>query len=115
MLPVWMERLPCKHGRNAVGCYQTVSTLEGEFVLKGRVSDSIPPLSAIEMAVLCDIALGYQSKEIAQRLNRSKPTIETYVRMLCAKLNARSRAHLIARAYDLGILQYHSVESRDFA
>lgn len=30
-------------------------------------------LSALELAILNDIAAGYQSKEIAARINRSKP------------------------------------------
>lgn len=62
-------------------------------------------LSAIELAILRDIASGYHSKEIAVRLGRSKPTIEMYVRMLCAKLAARSRAHLVSRAYEMELLE----------
>lgn len=61
--------------------------------------------SAIEMAILEDIAAGYQSKEIAQRIGRSKATVENYVRLLCAKLGARSRPHLVARAYRENLLQ----------
>lgn len=61
--------------------------------------------SAIELAILSDIAAGFQSKEIATRIGRSKPTVESYVRLLCAKLGARSRPHLVACAYREGLLQ----------
>jgi DNA-binding NarL/FixJ family response regulator len=50
---------------------------------------------------LCD---GYQSKEIASMLGKSKATIEGYVRILYAKLNARSRAQVVARAFALGLI-----------
>jgi len=60
--------------------------------------------SAIEFAILLDIAGGYQSKEIAGRIGRSKATVENYVRLLCAKLGARSRAHMISLAYARGLL-----------
>ena len=61
--------------------------------------------SPIELAILSDIAAGYQSKEIAIRIGRSKPTVENYVRLLCAKLAARSRPHLVACAYREGVLR----------
>jgi DNA-binding CsgD family transcriptional regulator len=62
-------------------------------------------LSAIELTILRYIALGFQSKEIAIEIKRSKPTVEIYVRFLCAKLGARSRAHLVTCAFRNGILQ----------
>jgi DNA-binding NarL/FixJ family response regulator len=62
-------------------------------------------LSAIELTILRYIALGLQSKEIAVEINRSKPTVEIYVRFLCAKFGARSRAHLVTCAFRSGILQ----------
>ncbi|MEA2663734.1 MAG: hypothetical protein QOI11_678 [Candidatus Eremiobacteraeota bacterium] len=62
-------------------------------------------ISAIELTILRYIALGFQSKEIASEINRSKPTVEIYVRLMCAKLGARSRAHLVTCAFRSGILQ----------
>ncbi len=62
-------------------------------------------MSAIELTILRYIALGFQSKEIASEINRSKPTVEVYVRLMCAKLGARSRAHLVTCAFRNGILQ----------
>jgi DNA-binding NarL/FixJ family response regulator len=61
-------------------------------------------LSAIELAVIDGLSRGLQSKEIASELNRSRPTIEFHIRMLFVKLEARSRAHIVARAYALGLL-----------
>jgi len=57
-----------------------------------------------EISILRYIALGLQSKEIAEKMGRSKPTIESYVRLMCAKLGARSRAHLVARGFSEGLL-----------
>jgi DNA-binding NarL/FixJ family response regulator len=54
------------------------------------------------MSILLAIADGCQSKEIALHVDRSKPTIEAMVRMLYVKFNARTRAHLIARAMAWG-------------
>lgn len=67
------------------------------------------PLSLIETSILKHIALGFHSKEIAGMLRRSKPTVEGYVRTLYIKLGARSRAHLITRAFSCGILRLEDV------
>lgn len=67
-------------------------------------------LSMIELTILRYIALGLQSKEIAAEINRSKPTVEVYVRLMCAKLGARSRAHLVTCAFRCGILQLEKTE-----
>jgi DNA-binding CsgD family transcriptional regulator len=55
-------------------------------------------LSMIEKRILQCLAEGMQSKEIALVVARSKPTVEGYIRLLFAKLNARSRAQLVAIA-----------------
>ena len=55
-------------------------------------------LTEIEKAVLLCLADGMQSKEIAACIGRSKPTVEGYIRILYIKMNARSRAHLVAIA-----------------
>jgi NarL family two-component system response regulator YdfI len=68
-------------------------------------TDSTAPfLSQQEVSVLQGLANGYQSKEIAQFVARSKPTVEATVRTLYAKLNARSRAQLVAKAIAFGII-----------
>lgn len=61
-------------------------------------------LSEIERAIIFELAEGKQSKEIAACVKRSRGTVEFHIRMLYAKLGARSRAHIVARAFDEGIL-----------
>jgi len=63
-----------------------------------------PRLTDCEISILQAIADGCQSKEIALHVERSKPTIEAMVRMLYSKFNARTRAHLIARAMACGVI-----------
>ncbi len=62
-------------------------------------------LSDIELAIVRALARGLQSKEIATALDRSRPTIEFHIRMLFAKMEARSRAQIVARGYEYGIIE----------
>ena len=61
-------------------------------------------LTLHELMVLRALANGAQSKEIAEYINRSRGTVEFYIRGLFAKLNARSRPHLVAQAFRTGLL-----------
>jgi DNA-binding NarL/FixJ family response regulator len=54
-------------------------------------------LSAREHEVLDLLARGYLYKEIADQLNISIPTVNTYVRRMYEKLHVRSRAQAVAR------------------
>ena len=63
-----------------------------------------PVLTPTEVAIVTQLAGGHCSKEIAVHLRRSRATIEFHVRSLFVKLNARSRAQIVARAFDAGIL-----------
>jgi len=67
-------------------------------------------LSATELAVIRALAEGKQSKEIALHLNRSRATVEFCIRNLYLKLDARSRAQIVARAFELGILDTEARE-----
>ncbi len=62
-------------------------------------------LSELELAVLDGLVAGLVSKEIAVRTGRSKATIDAYVRLLCAKFEARSRAQLAALAVSRGTVK----------
>ena len=62
-------------------------------------------LSEIEVAIVRALAAGLQSKEIASALDRSRPTIEFHIRMLFVKMEAKSRAQIVARGYELGLLE----------
>ena len=54
-------------------------------------------LSPREQEVLELLARGYLYKEIADRLNISVPTVNTYVRRMYEKLHVRSRAQAVAK------------------
>jgi DNA-binding NarL/FixJ family response regulator len=61
-------------------------------------------LSELEIAIVRALAQGLQSKEIANALDCNRTAIEFRIRTLFIKLEARSRAQLVARGYDLGVL-----------
>jgi len=54
-------------------------------------------LSHREQEVLDLLARGYLYKEIAEQLNISVPTVNTYVRRMYEKLHVRSRAQAVAK------------------
>jgi len=59
-------------------------------------------LSAREKEVVHLVALGMTGPEIAEELNIAHDTVRTHVRNSMTKLNARSRAHLVAKALGEG-------------
>jgi len=63
-------------------------------------------LSDREMQVFRLLALGYRNGEIAEQLQLSVKTVETYKSRLMQKLGLRSRAALVRYALDLGILNH---------
>ena len=73
-------------------------------MMRDSIRNLAPALSGLEQSVIAALAEGLQSKEIAVAINRSKPTVEGYIRLLYVKFNARSRAHLVACAYRCGLL-----------
>ena len=62
-------------------------------------------LTMHELIILHALADGAQSKEMARLINRSRGTVEFYIRSLFLKLNARSRPHLVAQAFRSGVLR----------
>ncbi|HEX4717007.1 MAG TPA: LuxR C-terminal-related transcriptional regulator [Thermoleophilaceae bacterium] len=60
--------------------------------------DSSESLSPREKEIVHLVALGLTGPEIADELHISHDTVRTHVRNAMTKLNARSRAHLVARA-----------------
>lgn len=56
-------------------------------------------LSIRETEIIVQIALGFSDKEISNNLNISARTIQTYVVRICLKLNARNRAHAVAKVF----------------
>ncbi len=65
-------------------------------------------LSPREQEVLDLLARGYLYKEIAERLNISVPTVNTYVRRMYEKLHVRSRAQAVAKYPALAPAAPHS-------
>lgn len=61
-------------------------------------------LTVMERKIICGLANGLQSKELATRINRSVPTVEMKIRGLYVKMSARSRAHLVALAICGGVI-----------
>jgi len=61
-------------------------------------------LSGQEKAVLSLIAWGYSNKEVAERLNVSVKTVETYRVRIAEKLGLRSRSQLVKYALQQGWL-----------
>jgi DNA-binding NarL/FixJ family response regulator len=67
-------------------------------------------LTAREVAVLHGIVDGKTNAEIAAELYVSEDTVKTHARRLFYQIGARSRAHAVARAYELGVVQVGKVD-----
>jgi len=72
--------------RKVVQCFKQAAPLGAQETLSPR-----------EQEVLDLLARGYLYKEIAERLNVSVPTVNTYVRRMYEKLHVRSRAQAVAK------------------
>jgi DNA-binding NarL/FixJ family response regulator len=72
------------------------------FRQNGGLVGAAEELSPREQEVLDLLARGYLYKEIAERLNISGPTVNTYVRRMYEKLHVRSRAQAVAKYAHLG-------------
>jgi PAS domain S-box-containing protein len=62
------------------------------------------PLSRRELEIVSLVALGRTGPEIADELSISHDTVRTHVRNSMEKLDARSRAHLVAKALGEGVI-----------
>jgi DNA-binding CsgD family transcriptional regulator len=56
-------------------------------------------LSARELGVLEELAMGTSTEEIADKLHVSPHTVRTHIKNILRKLDARTRAHAVAIAY----------------
>jgi len=77
------------------------SNIARKVVQSFRQTPAVPTdaegLSPREQEVLDLLARGYLYKEIAERLNISVPTVNTYVRRIYEKLHVRSRGQAVAK------------------
>ena len=88
---------------------KVVQSFKGTAALSGQ-----DELSPREQEVLDLLARGYLYKEIAERLNISVPTVNTYVRRMYEKLQVRSRAQAVAKYAHLAEGQSRSrTQARD--
>jgi DNA-binding NarL/FixJ family response regulator len=79
----------------------------GRFVSRAAsrgAAESVPMLTAREQEVLALVAEGVRQKEIAQSLSISQKTVATHIQNMLGKLGVHSRAELVARAYQLGLV-----------
>lgn len=56
-------------------------------------------LSIRETEIIALVANGFSDKEIADKLNISPRTIQTYIIRICSKLGARNRPHAVAKFF----------------
>jgi DNA-binding CsgD family transcriptional regulator len=56
-------------------------------------------LSAREIGVLEELAMGTSTEEIAGKFHVSPHTVRTHIKNILRKLDARTRAHAVAIAY----------------
>jgi DNA-binding CsgD family transcriptional regulator len=82
--------------------------MEGEVNLMTRAR-----LSSIELTTLKAIANGLSSKEIAAIVSRSIGAVEANIRTLFVKLDAQSRAHLVARAFCLRVIASEDIAAAE--
>jgi DNA-binding NarL/FixJ family response regulator len=64
-------------------------------------------LNEIDFLIIRGLADGDTSKEIAQKTGRSSHTVDSRVNGLRKRFEARSRAQLVARWYEVGLLERH--------
>ncbi len=62
------------------------------------------PLSRRELEVLHQVAKGRTAAEIADRLGIGTETVRTHVNHVLRKLEARDRAHAVAKAFEMSLL-----------
>jgi len=74
--------------------------------LTGRAGEAgVVPVSRREMEILQLIANGMSTDEAATALDRSPATVKSHVRSVFKKLGAKHRAHAVAEALRLNLIQ----------
>lgn len=90
-------------GRKPIGGVEFTDEALESFV--GRAgAGPLGALSAREIEVLADIARGYTTKQIGERLGISLKTVETYRTRLADKLGVRDRSDIVRIALELDLL-----------
>lgn len=90
-------------GRKPIGGVEFSDEALESFV--GRAgAGPLGTLSAREIEVLSDIARGFTTKQIAERLGISLKTVDTYRARLAEKLGVRDRSDIVRIALELDLL-----------
>ncbi len=63
-------------------------------------------LTPRQLEILLLLAEGLRNAEIAERLSTTPKTVEHHITAVLAKLNARSRAEAVRRAYEAGLIPW---------
>jgi len=69
-------------------------------------------LSPREQEITELLAAGLTGEEIARRLKLSTETVRTHIRNAMTGLDARTRPHLVARAFETGLIRVGGADSR---
>ena len=67
-------------------------------------------LTPREIEVIRYVALGFNSRELAPVLDISQKTVEKHIASATTKMKARNKAHLVARALALGLIEQVPVD-----
>lgn len=70
----------------------------------GAGSETVPTLSGREREILAMLASGQESSSIADALSISPLTVKTHIANMFTKTGVRQRGHLIAFAYESGVV-----------
>ena len=90
-------------GRKPIGGVEFTDEALESFV--GRAgAGPLSGLSSREIEVLCDIARGFTTKQIAERLGIGLKTVDTYRARLAEKLGVRDRSDIVRIALELDLL-----------
>jgi DNA-binding CsgD family transcriptional regulator len=74
------------------------------------LSNRLVCLTLVEAIIIKMIANGKATKEIADVIDRSLPTIEEHINRSRAKLGAKSRPHLVSMAWCCGVITRTDIE-----
>jgi DNA-binding NarL/FixJ family response regulator len=97
--------------------FVTRGTLRHESSFDAETARNGPHLTEREQQVLALLAHGAQQKDIGEQLSISPKTVATHIQNLLRKLDAHSRAELVARAWVLNLARIDdtpgATDSRD--
>ena len=70
-------------------------------------------LSAREIMVFKHILLGYSARQIGEKIQISSKTVESYIKSIQLKLQAKNKGEIIATAIQFGLTQILYLQTQD--